>query len=100
LHLIVQEAAEIAEALSHRDERALADGLADLRYVTEGTAVAFSIPLQECMEAIHASNMTKDKAGGDGTLHPTKGDDYQEPQLFRAITSGRVAAHERKRLGQ
>ncbi len=40
--------------------------LADLRYVVEGTAVAFGLPFDEAFEAVHASNMTKSppKAAG------------------------------------
>ncbi len=49
--------------------------LADLRYVVEGTAVAFALPIDEAFKAVHASNMTKsfdlDKGG-----KVIKGPDY------------------------
>lgn len=49
--------------------------LADLRYVTEGCAVTFGLPLDEAYAAVHASNMSK---GGerreDGKV--LKGPDY------------------------
>lgn len=38
--------------------------LADLRYVVEGTAVSFALPIDEAYAEVHASNMSK--VGDDG----------------------------------
>lgn len=57
--LMVSELGETIKALYERDQVALADGLADLTYVVEGTAVTFTVPLQAVFEEVHASNMTK-----------------------------------------
>lgn len=46
------------------DLAALTKELADLRYVTEGAAVALGLPLDEAYEIVHASNMSK--LGEDG----------------------------------
>lgn len=57
--LIISELGETIKALYECDQVALADGLADLTYVVEGTAVTFNVPLQAAFEEVHASNMTK-----------------------------------------
>lgn len=85
LHLIVEEVAELAAALQDGDEVATLDALADLTYVTVGTAVAYGLPLAEAFTEVHASNMTK-SIGGEGRLwHPVKGTDYRPPDLVRVL---------------
>lgn len=59
VYLILGEVLEICRALDARDEIELADGLGDLRYVTDGTAVTYGIPIEAIFEEIHKSNMTK-----------------------------------------
>jgi predicted HAD superfamily Cof-like phosphohydrolase len=41
-----------------------ADALADIRYVTDGAAVEWGIPLEKCFREVHRSNMSK--LGEDG----------------------------------
>lgn len=41
-----------------------ADALADLRYVTDGAALEWGIPLEKCLREVHRSNMSK--LGEDG----------------------------------
>ena len=55
--------------------------LADLIYVTIGTAVAFGLPLEEVFTEVHNSNMTKtlDNKREDGKI--LKGPDYKKPNL-------------------
>lgn len=89
LHLIVEEVAELAEALRDGDEAAALDALADLAYVTVGTAVAYGLPLAEAFNEVHTSNMTK-SVGGEGRLwHPVKGLDYRPPDLARILREAR-----------
>lgn len=63
----------------------MADGLADLRYVTEGAAVALGIPLERCFREVHRSNMSKLGEDGkpiyreDGKI--LKGPNFQLPRL-------------------
>ena len=78
LNLIVEEAAELAEAMHNRDAVAMADAVADLAYVVVGTAVAYGLPLERLFEEVHASNMTKDVSG---THKPRKGEAYREPRI-------------------
>jgi predicted HAD superfamily Cof-like phosphohydrolase len=50
---------ETFTALHERNEQKVADGLADLEYVTVGTAVQLDIPAHEVLAEVHRSNMTK-----------------------------------------
>ena len=78
--LVVQESAELLEALADGDEREALDALCDLLYVTYGAAVQFCLPIDEAFEEVHRSNMTKNprtiwkKARG-------KDKTYQAPDL-------------------
>lgn len=80
LHLIQEETAELAAALSTGDAIETLDALADLQYVVLGTAVAFGLPLPEAVEEVHRSNMTKDTIDGR-RYHPRKGKGYSPPNL-------------------
>jgi predicted HAD superfamily Cof-like phosphohydrolase len=65
--------------------RRLLKELADLRYVTEGTAVEFGLPIDDAFLAVHLSNMTK--RFRDGSFHKDpggkvlKGEDYQPADM-------------------
>lgn len=66
------------------NKQKLAKELADLLYVTYGTAVSFGIPIDEVFDAVHRSNMSKLVDGKpllreDGKV--LKGPNYQPPQL-------------------
>jgi len=87
LNLIVEECAELAEALLARDKALVLDALADLAYVVVGTAVAYGLPLEAAFDEVHRSNMTKE---ADGTHKPAKGPDYQPPQLTRLVQALRA----------
>lgn len=64
--LILEEAAEVLDAMADRAEVNLLDGIADLLYVTIGTAVAYDLPAGAAFDEVHASNMTK---GGGAATH-------------------------------
>ena len=57
--MIMEEANETHVALKDNDLVAIADGIADLLYVTFGTALAYGIPIKEVFKEVHRSNMTK-----------------------------------------
>lgn len=62
----------------------IADGLADLCYVTIGTAVAYGIPLDKVFDEVHRSNMAKAPRGvvlyrEDGKV--LKPDDWTPPDV-------------------
>lgn len=90
--LILEEAKEVvgeltpSEYMSNLDQRKrLTKELADLMYVTIGTAVTFGLPLKEVFEEVHKSNMSK--LGDDGKPiyredgKVLKGPNYKEPDL-------------------
>ena len=67
------------------DKKKLTKELADLVYVTIGTAVTFGLPLEEVFAEVHRSNMSKLGDDGkpitraDGKI--LKSPNYKEPQL-------------------
>lgn len=89
--LIREESEEVAEALTDTDlidegNRAeyldhLAKELADLIYVTYGTAERFGIDLDRAVENVHVSNMSKigGKRNSEGKL--LKNDGYVKPDM-------------------
>ena len=77
--LITEEAAELIAAIHEDDVEKIADGIADLRYVTEGTAVTYGIPSDKVFDEVHYSNMTKDAPDEHGK--GGKGDNYQPPHI-------------------
>lgn len=80
LHMVGQEASELALAWRNQDLVKLADGLADLLYVTLGCAAALGIDVEPLFDEVHRSNMTKDLKTDRDNMHP-KGPNYQPPQL-------------------
>lgn len=91
LGLIVEECQELIEAVYQPDQDIcdVADALGDLRYVIEGAALSWGIPLDLVTDEIHRSNMTKLGPDGiavfreDGKI--LKGDGFEEPQLTRLL---------------
>jgi predicted HAD superfamily Cof-like phosphohydrolase len=82
LRLIREETEELAEALEEGDLVAVADAIADLLYVTVGTAVTCGIDLRPVFAEVHRSNMTKDPRAGlgaDGKI--VKGPTFEPPEL-------------------
>lgn len=60
LDLMAEELDEIREAVCRDDLPGIADGLADLMYVTLGTAVTYGIDLRPVWDMVHAANMAKE----------------------------------------
>ena len=83
--LIREEFYELKEALAEDDIVGVADALADLVYVVVGAAHTFGIPLDEVLDEVHASNMTK--IGGtkreDGKVQKTAG--YRPPNIEEVL---------------
>ena len=63
-HLILEECAEMLDAMFSGDKVEALDGAADLIYVVVGTAVQFGWPLEEACAEVHRSNMTKQPLQG------------------------------------
>jgi len=62
-----------------------ADALADIRYVTDGAALEWGIPLEKCLREVHRSNMSKLGDDGKPILRADgkilKGPNFTLPQL-------------------
>ena len=59
VHLMMEELSEVILGLATCNKVDVLDGLADLSYVTLGTAAVFNLPLAKAFEEVHQSNMTK-----------------------------------------
>lgn len=82
--LISEECIELGQAIEQRDIVEVADALADLLYVTIGTALEFGIPIDKVFAEVHRSNMTKCVDGKiiyreDGKVLKPKS--YEPPKL-------------------
>jgi len=83
--LIVEEAAEFADATARTDLVALADALADIVYAAYGAAVTYGIDLDATLREVHRSNMSKIGRDGrpvtraDGKI--LKSDTYEPPRV-------------------
>jgi predicted HAD superfamily Cof-like phosphohydrolase len=69
--LLDEETAEFADAAARRDLVGMADALADVVYVSYGTAVTLGIDLDAVLREVHRSNMSK----LDGRGRPVLRDD-------------------------
>jgi predicted HAD superfamily Cof-like phosphohydrolase len=85
LRLIREETEELDEALQNGDVIKTADALADILYVTLGTAVVSGIDISPVFDEVHRSNMTKTGGGlrGDGKV--VKGNSYEPPNIASVL---------------
>ena len=85
LGLILEEYKELEEAQTEEDLVGVADALSDILYVVYGAAHAYGIPIDECFDEVHNSNMSKLGEDGkpiyrdDGKI--LKGPYFYEPKL-------------------
>lgn len=92
LSLIEEELAEFVYAAINNDIVEVADALGDLLYVVIGAALEYGIPLDEVVDEIHASNMSKLGVDGkpiyrsDGKV--LKGINYKEPDIKGVLGKG------------
>jgi phosphoribosyl-ATP pyrophosphohydrolase len=85
VHLILEEAAELAIALAEGNEVKALDALADLEYVVKGTGVAFDLPTDAAFAEVHRSNMTKAVRRADDPRLRNKGSEYTPPDLAAVL---------------
>lgn len=87
--LINEEAGELIAAIHDFDIPGIADGCADLIYVTIGTAVRYGIDLVPIWRAVQAANMTK--ANGprraDGKILKPEG--FKHPDIAGILAAQR-----------
>ena len=87
VELILEEASELIAAMVMGDLIEIADGLADLGYVLDGTAITYGLDMEPIKDEVHRSNMTK----GDPEIISSlsgkvlKGDNFSPPELGRII---------------
>lgn len=89
-HLLLEELGELLMAMGNGDEVETLDGMADLLYVLLGAAITMELPLPEAFDAVHHSNMTKEKQEDDPSKERVrvKGPNYLPPDI-----AGVLAAH-------
>jgi hypothetical protein len=80
--LMLEELSEVLKGLGARDELAALDGLADLMYVTVGTATSYSLPVLAAFNEVHASNMTKTPKLNHAAGLTGKGPGFKPPDLL------------------
>lgn len=80
--LIREEARELCDAIESQDLIGIADGIADLLYITFGACHVFGIPIESVIEEVHRSNMSKTILNHDdrGNKVNDKGH-YSKPQI-------------------
>jgi predicted HAD superfamily Cof-like phosphohydrolase len=82
--LLREEVDELESAFNEGNLVKIADALADILYITYGTAVASGIPLEQVFREVHRSNMTKlPSSERDGKAQ--KGKDYSSPNLLKVF---------------
>ena len=84
--LIVEEAAEFMAAASNGDMIEMCDALADLLYVTYGTAVVMGVDMEPISAEVQSSNMTKDGGGQDSGGKIMKGPDFKKPDVSQRLS--------------
>jgi predicted HAD superfamily Cof-like phosphohydrolase len=78
IKLLTEEVGELLDAVARGDLVGIADALADIDYVTHGTALTYGIDLDAVVAEVHRSNMTK-QPGPTGKA--VKGDRYEPPKI-------------------
>jgi predicted HAD superfamily Cof-like phosphohydrolase len=73
-----EELEELVAAIETESVEDIADGVADLLYLTIGTALAYGIPIEAVFDEIHRSNMTK-TLPPDAHGRPVKGATFRPP---------------------
>lgn len=95
--LMLEELAELLDAMRRGNEVDALDAIADLLYVVIGTAVTFKLPALSGFWEAHASNMTKGKgAATHGADDPAKGKGagYMEPRFDLVLMAHRAEEEE------
>jgi predicted HAD superfamily Cof-like phosphohydrolase len=80
--LLAEEYTEYMVAEENNDLVEIADGLVDMLYIISGTAHAYGIPLDDILDEVQASNMSK--LGEDGKpIYREDGKILKGPNFFR-----------------
>lgn len=87
ISLIQEELSEYAKALAEGDIVKVADALGDLIYVVVGGFVEHGIPVEEVMDEIHRSNMSKIGGYIDEAGKYIKPNNYDKPDFDRILNA-------------
>lgn len=79
--LIFEESGELWRAIEEKDLIGIADGIADLLYVTFGAAHVFGIPIECIFMEVHRSNMSKPLLGHNEIGNKVQKGNYSKPQI-------------------
>lgn len=79
MSLLDEEVGELREAVAAGDVVKIADALADIEFITRGTAVAYGIPSDAVFAEVFRSNMSKDNTPEEAKL--VKGPRYEAPRI-------------------
>ena len=82
VRLIVEEAGEFAVAASKDDMVEMCDALADLLYVTYGSAVELGVDIEPIFAEVQRSNMSKLGGGQDSAGKIMKGPNFTVPDIL------------------
>lgn len=82
--LMIEELAELIEAMQMKDYPQIASELADVLYVVYGTAVEYGIPMDKVFAELHKSNMTKTGSKDSGGKIK-KGPDYVKHDIPKVL---------------
>lgn len=89
VRLIEEETSEFTEAAIAQRLIDIADALADIVYVTYGTALHYGINLDAALQEIHRANMSKLDLEGQALVRSDgkvlKGDTYEPPRLAAVL---------------
>ncbi len=89
--LIREEYAEVMDALEQGSLTSIASELADLIYVTIGTAITYGIDLEPIWDAIHSANMQKERVPGSGNTVKIRKPAGWKPADVAALITQQVA---------
>jgi len=89
VHLVLEETAEMMEAINNGNEIKAADGLGDLLYVVVGVATCYWLPAHEIVMEVCKSNETKKLRTKNNVRMRDKGSDWIPPDFKKAINLGR-----------
>jgi predicted HAD superfamily Cof-like phosphohydrolase len=91
ISLLMEEVAELAAAVAASDIEAAADALADITYVTLGTAVEFGIDLEPIFDEVHRSNIAKAGGKKSASGKVQKPDGWKPPDIAGVLERQRGA---------
>lgn len=92
ISLLREEFEEYLEAEKGNNIVEIADALADMLYIINGTCVSYGIPIEEIFQEVHSSNMSKLDENGN-VIRRSDGKVLKGPNYFKPNISGIIGKH-------